>query len=64
MDMELGMELVLEANLPMCECNNCFMGSFLQMMRYKGVRLSELEVQLPMPHKLSGSVYHIRMGSV
>ena len=35
MDMELGMELVLEANLPMCECNNCFMGSFLQMMRYK-----------------------------
>lgn len=47
MDMELGMELVLDTNLPLCECNNCFMGSFLQMMRYKGVRLSELEVQLP-----------------
>ena len=54
MDMELGMELVLEANLPMCECNNCFMGSFLQMMRYKGVRLSELEVQLPYAGVISG----------
>lgn len=46
-EFDMGMELILDSDFPMCECSDCFMGSFLQMMRHKGIRLSELEVQLP-----------------